>query len=354
MVLKEISMKLTPKENFLRMTRGETPESVPIYSLGPAMRGAPATARVGPLVLAGAQAFLPGLPDPKGRIDCWGVKYVATVETGNQSLPEPGVFILKDIRKFHDTLSLPRLPEGFSWEEQAARDMAVTKVDRSQTAAVALAMFSPFMQLMALMGFTEGLCALHEEPESVKEFFNWAVDFYVPHIVSVLDHYKPDIMFFADDSATKANPFISAEMFREFLKPIYEKMAKPVTDRGIPIQFHNCGRCEDFLEDKFDFGVRIWDPAQVENDLDAVKKKFNNKMCIAGGFEHKAPPGTGSQVKEEEIRQKVRDTIDRYAPGGGYAWSGSAFFLPSADADKQVNAWVSQEAYDYCDGWYSR
>jgi hypothetical protein len=41
-------------------------------------------------------------------------------------------------------------------------------------------------------------------------------------------------------------------------------------------------------------------------------------------------------------------------PGGGYAWAGSAFLNPTSDADRQVNAWIADEAYNYCDGWYSR
>ncbi|AEF84759.1 putative veratrol:corrinoid protein metyltransferase [Treponema primitia ZAS-2] len=344
--------KLTPRENYLKMMKGEVPESVPIYSLGPALKGAPPTVRVGPTVLSGAQAFLPGIPDPNGRVDCWGIKYIATKETGNQAIPEPGVFLLEDIRKYRDVLKLPQLPDGFSWEEQAKKDIAASRIDRTQSCAMALAMFSPFQQTMALMGFTEGLCAFFEEPELVKEMLNWMVDFFVPHIVNVMDYYKPDVMFFADDTATKSNPFISLEMFKDILKPIYMKMAKPVMERGIPIQFHNCGRCEDFLADKIDFGVKVWDPAQVDNNLDEVKRKFGNKMCIAGGFEYKVPPE--SKVDEGQIRQMVRDTVDRYAPGGGYAYSGSAFLNPTNDNDKQVNAWIAEESYDYCDGWYTR
>ena len=40
----------------------------------------------------------------------------------------------------------------------------------------------PFQQLIAFMGFTEGLIAMHEEPEAVKELLHYMADFYVPII----------------------------------------------------------------------------------------------------------------------------------------------------------------------------
>jgi uroporphyrinogen-III decarboxylase len=345
--------KLTPKENFLRMVKGEIPESVPLGAMGFAPRGEPCIRRVGPTILAGAQPFLP--PNPQPRVDLWGVKYVATKETGFGSIPEPGNFILKDVTKWHDVLKKPDFPDDYDWEAQAKKDIEQSKIDTNQSALEAMAMFSPFMQFIAFMGFNEGLCALAEEPEIVKELFNWMLEFYLPQIVNMLDHYKPDSVFFADDTATKFNPFISVEMYRDLLKPIYQKMAKPVMERGIPIHFHNCGRCEDFTDDIIEFGVKVWDPAQVQNNLTEIKRKYSPKFSFIGGFELKLPKGWPEvKIEEEDVRQQVRATIDKYAPGGGYSFTGGVLADPGNTVAQQINAWAGDEAYNYCDEYYNK
>ena len=118
----------------------------------------------------------------------------------------------------------------------------------------------PFQQIIAFMGFSNGLMAIYEEPEAFEELLNFMVDVYMPVVQATVDYYTPDILYLLDDTATSFSPFISPELYRSILKPVYKRLAKPAMERGIPLQFHNCGRCEDFIDDMMDFGVKIWDP----------------------------------------------------------------------------------------------
>jgi uroporphyrinogen-III decarboxylase len=154
-----------------------------------------------------------------------------------------------------------------------------------------------------------------EEPEVVKELLNYMADVYVPIIEKTLQYYKPDLVYMADDTAAERSPFISVEMYRDILKPIYKRLAGPANDRGIPIEFHNCGHSEAFVPDMIDLGVKVWDPAQPSNDINGIKKKYPGKIAMAGGFDFKPPKGWPN-VNEEEIRQQARDVIDKNAPGG--------------------------------------
>lgn len=107
---------MTEKENYLRTLRGEEPEWVPVYSFGP-MPGQerPCTScMVEPLILS--EFRFKG-----GGKDCWGVNYIPTYETGNALLPEPGNFILDDIRHWRDVIK--RLPwkglTGKPWQKNS-------------------------------------------------------------------------------------------------------------------------------------------------------------------------------------------------------------------------------------------
>jgi hypothetical protein len=340
--------KLTPKENYLRLTRGETPDFIPIHTMGVVgYNNETAYKLIGPSLFGGTH----NTPMPQGRKDVWGVNYVSNEETNFACIPEPNNFILKDITKWHDVIKKPEMPEHIDWERLAKADYEQADIDTDQSAAMATIGLMPFQQLIALMGFENGLMAFHEEPDCVKELLDFMADVYMPIIQATVDYYNPDIVYLLDDTAASHNPFISPAMYREFLKPVYARLTKPAVDRGIPIQFHNCGRCEDFIEDMLDVGVKIWDPAQQTNDLLGIKEKYGRRIAMAGCYKW-MPPLTWPEVNEEQIRQTVRDTIDRFAPGGGYAFSGSALGRYGDKTIERVNAWIKEEAYVYGRDYY--
>lgn len=331
---------LSPKENYLRLLRGEMPEYLPIYTMiGPGYNGETATAMCAPNLFGCTHH------SPQGGKDMWGVNYVANEESGFAALPEPNHFMLKDITEWEKVIRNPQMPD-VDWEQMAKKDLETAMIDRSKTAVMLPCELSPFQQLMAFMGFNEGLCAMFEEPDAVKDLLDYLTDFVVGLTEKAIEYYQPNIFYILDDSATKLNPFVSVEMYRDLLKPYYIRLSKPANDRGIPIQFHNCGRCEDYLEDMIDFGVKITDPSQGTNDLKGIKDKYKDKLALAGCWEWIVPE-TWPEVSEEAVRQSVRDIIDTYAPGGGFAFGGGAVGRFGDQTIENVNHWVQEEAYYY-------
>ena len=146
-------------------------------------------------------------------------------------------------------------------------------------------------------------------------------DFYMKVGQRCIDYYKPDIVCVTDDTAAWKNPFFSVEMYRELFKPYHARQAAMGTDRGLPVEMHNCGRCEDFIDDWRDFGVVMWNPAQTSNDLPAVKKKYGRGLVICGGWDIVGDL-QNPDVSEETVKESVYKAIDTYAPGGGYAFCG--------------------------------
>ena len=142
-------------------------------------------------------------------------------------------------------------------------------------------------------------------------------------------------------------------MYEDIFLPIYRRLAQPANDRGLPIGFHNCGRCEDFLDDMVDFGVRLWDPAQIDNDLDAVKVKYRGKLAFAGGWETVMFQDWPNTSKEELI-ESVHQTIDRYAPNGGYMFKAGILKAAGDNSGKEIQAFIRAEALKYMDHYYDR
>jgi hypothetical protein len=331
---------MTEKQNYMMLLRGEQPEWVPRYTYAPDPGGRPvATCQTGPGFLH-KHFYGPGLAQ-----DIWGVTHVPVPEAGGSKMPEPNNFILKDIRKWRDVIKAPDI-SGFDWEAIAKEDLKMLPINREDTALIYSIMAEPFLKLVSFMGFSESLCAMYEEPEEVKALLDYVTDFTMEVGEKSIDYYKPDIFAIADDTATWKNPFFSPEMYRELIKPHHARMAQLALDRGIPVEMHCCGRCEDFIDDWLDFGVVSWNPAQTSNDLAAIKKKYGNKLVINGGWDIlgdlQAP-----DVTEEAVKQSVRASIDQFAPGGGYAFAGG--FLGPLDDESTIrkNKWVSEEVLSY-------
>jgi hypothetical protein len=292
-------------------------------------------------------------PDGKGGlVDMFGVPYTPTPETGGMFLPTPDVFILDDIRHWRDVIKLPSL-ENIDWEGLAKKSLEeldgrlkTQGISRGDVATMLGTHIGYFQMLCNFMGFTEGLMALIEEPDEVHELYSYLADFYDEITRQGLNYFKPDILGITDDTATANNPFMSLKVFREVIKPYHARLGKLAQDRGLPVMMHNCGRCEDFIDDWRDYGVNSWNPAQVSNDLDGIKKKYGNKMVLIGCWDSQGPAGWPG-ASEELIRQAVRDCIDRHAAGGGFMFWGSIYGPVGDQEVENRRRWMTQEYEAY-------
>lgn len=337
---------MTEKGNFALMLKGEQPEWIPIYSMTPVSGRCAPSCIVFPGLLS---ASITGVGTVK---DVFGVTYVEVPDNTKAKVPEPNNFIIDDIRKWRDIIKLPDL-SGIDWEKMAKKDLETFRIDPERQYVEMGLHFGYFQYLMAFMGFTNGLCAMYEEPDEVMALFDYICSFFVDVAERYIDYVKPDIFFMSDDIATWKNPFISLDMYREMVKPFAMRQAKVGLDRGLPVSMHCCGRCEDFIADWQDFGVKIWNPAQTSNDLVAVKEKFGNDLIICGGWDglgHLQSP----DVTEEEVRASVREAMDKYAPGGGYCFGGEYLGAFNDPDIIRKNGWIMDEAVKYGSSFYKR
>lgn len=335
---------LTEKQNYLMMLSGEQPEWVPQYNFGPA----PGATEPVP-----THMFEPPVISQhrlnNGGPDIWGVNYIPTYETGNALIPEPNNFILKDITKWRDVIKAPSL-EGIDWEGMVKKQVEQSGINRTQTAMSLNLHMGYFQTLMSFMGFSEGLMAMYEEPEEVKALLTYLCDFYMEVADRCIDLYKPDVLTLMDDTAAWANPFISPEMYKEFLVPCHDRYAKRGRDRGLKLTMHNCGKCESILDLLVDMGINLWEPAQTCNNLKAVKAKYGNKLCIAGAWDARDRL-LDPDVTADEIIASVDETLDAMAPGGGFAWFG--YFLGPVDDENVIrknnilNTYLDQKCRTY-------
>ncbi len=295
-------MGLTPKENYLRMLRGEIPEFVPSYI-------EPANEMIADELLAPVMA-------PNGPVvTVYGVEYIGSREINWGALPTPGKVILRDITKWRDVIKNPDL-SGRDWE--AYYKKALEGKDR-ENKTLSVHGGDYFLTLVSFMGFEGALISLYEEPEEVKALLEYVSEFYLEVMKRQIQYCKPDIYNLMDDDSALKSPFFSPEMYREFFKPLHKKHCDLALENGMLIERHDCGRCEDFIDDWLELGIRGWNPAQTVNNLPLIKKKYAGRLALAGCWDNQGPLGS-PDVPDDTLREALEKYVSTFAPGGGFVY----------------------------------
>lgn len=242
------------------------------------------------------------------KIDLFGVKWILD-DIG--AMPDTQYIALKDIAKWRDTLHLPDI-NSIDWDEMAKRDLASSDPDKA-TCVMFGNSGNYFITLVNMMGFTEGLCAIYEDPEEVGWMFQYLENWFIQALDKILDAYKPDTVVIGDDVAAANNMFFSVDTFEKLLHPHFQPMIDLIHKKNAFVEFHCCGHCEPVIDILVDMGIDSWQPAQPVNDL----KRLKEKVVINGGWDAAGPGGVPG-ASEDAVRKAARETIEKWAPGGNY------------------------------------
>jgi hypothetical protein len=299
---------LSPKENYLRTLRHEKNEYVP-YG------GGVDSARCGN-----------NLSVERGNassnfVDGFGVHWVASDSAVNALIPEPGVFLLKDITQWKKTITFPNL-ENIDWQRLADEEDALFKIDRDKFAVGYSCSNGPWERLAALMGFEEAMIALMEEPEACYELMDAITDYKIKLAEKIKKYYRADAFTNYDDIATERNLFMAPDTYRKLIKPLHKKLNDAIRNIGmIPIQ-HTCGYAELCIEDYIETGAAGWSAVQPTNNIAGILDKYGSKFCIEGGFNSNGKPGR-LDVTIDELVAEVERCFREYGSKQGCLYFGS-------------------------------
>lgn len=326
---------MTEKENYFRLLNGEQPEWIPYYR--------DAVQWVMP-------SYVNAHMQTEEKIDLFGVKWT-TNDAG--PIADTRIHVMDDICDWREYVHIPDL-DTLDWEAMAEKDLA--DVDRENKIVCAIPQQSMsscfFLPLMDMMGFEDGLCAMWEDPDEVYAFFEYICEHMEKAIDYLVKYYKPDMMLMSDDFCSANGPMIAFSLYEELIRPFYVRLMSKIKGYGLPLEFHMCGKGEQFVEDFVSLGVNVWEPAQPLNDLKMLKEKFGNRLVLNGTWYQSSPAGQEG-APEELVRQSVRDCMDTFGPGGGFVfWDGDP--MGQSDDVKQKFAWLADEARTYGRAFYKK
>lgn len=177
--------------------------------------------------------------------------------------------------------------------------------------------FAHFAEYLSwLMGY-ETLCiALFEQRDLVAAISKKLIDIYQVATRRMLQFDRVKIIWGSDDMGFRTGPLISPDDLREFVLPGHKLLAKMSHDAGRPYLLHACGKLDLIMEDLIE-DVRIDAKHSFEDTIESVvdaKKRYGDRIAVLGGID----VDFLCRSDEEQIRRRVRKTLEACMPGGGY------------------------------------
>jgi len=177
--------------------------------------------------------------------------------------------------------------------------------------------FAHFAELLTwLMGY-ETLCfSLYDQRDLVAAIGQRLLEFYRKMLARILQFDRVKIIWGSDDMGFRSATLISPDDLREFVLPGHKLMAQMSHAAGRPYLLHTCGNVQEIMDDLID-DVRIDARHSFEDAIESVedaKDKYGDRIALLGGIDMDLL----CRADEQQIRQRVRHTLEHCNAGGGY------------------------------------
>jgi uroporphyrinogen decarboxylase len=167
-----------------------------------------------------------------------------------------------------------------------------------------------------LMGY-ETLCyALYDQRDLVAAIAERVNALSEAALKCVLQFERVRIAWGSDDMGFRSGTLIAPKDLREFVLPGHRRLAQLAHDAGRPYILHSCGNLTTIMPDLID-DVCIDAKHSFEDVIEPVtvaKEKYGDRIALLGGID----VDFICRAEQAAVRQRVRDTLDRCLPGGGY------------------------------------
>ncbi|MCP5048487.1 MAG: hypothetical protein GY940_15060, partial [bacterium] len=133
------------------------------------------------------------------------------------------------------------------------------------------------------MGAETFFNALENDPELIAAMFEKVGNIQYETFMRVSEHPCVGAVFNPDDIAHNTGLLVHPKYLRKYMFPGYKKIGDVCRDKGIGYVFHSDGDCTEAMDDLIDCGFHAFNPIQPNcMDIDAVKQKWGDKLCLIG------------------------------------------------------------------------
>ena len=227
----------------------------------------------------------------------------------------------------------PNRPEDW-FPEYEWRTLELVREMTGGTVSVHGELFSPFTQLMELLGYENALVALLTDPEKCRAILGRYVEGCVWYGRELARRGTDAVLM---SSAFAGGGFISRGMYETFVLPfekaVWDSIRAEFPD--IPCYTHTCGAIGDrldLMEATGLDGIDTLDPPPLGTvELDKAKTRLGTRVFIKGNIDSVNTLLLGSY---EAAREDIIRRIQWGMPGGAYILSTACSVAPRVNPDR--------------------
>ncbi len=175
---------------------------------------------------------------------------------------------------------------------------------------------SIFEQVTWLTGY-ERLCyAIYDTPDLIDAMFEKIGSIFHEAAKLIAQFDRVAALFGGDDMGFKTGPMVPPEVLINGSFPWHRKNAQVAHEAGKLYMLHACGDMRLLMDSLLNY-VQIDARHSFEDLIEPVteaKMKYGSRIAVLGGID----VAFLCEASEEQIRKRVRETLDICQPGGGY------------------------------------
>ena len=119
---------------------------------------------------------------------------------------------------------------------------------------------------------------------------------------------EPDVITFPEDLGMQIGPMLSPDQFRKYIKPSYQRLMKPVRERGIVVHMHSDGDIRTLAEDLIDGGVEAVNLQDLVNGIDWIAENLAGRVCVDLDIDRQEITYGGTP---EQVDALIREEVEK-------------------------------------------
>lgn len=175
-----------------------------------------------------------------------------------------------------------------------------------------------------LFGIEPHMFAFYDYPELMHEINEDLTDFNIRAVNALYEIMTPDMIGIAEDMSYNHGPMLSHDLFNEFIKPYYIRLAKAIKQRDTKLMIDSDGNITDMIPWMMDAGIEGVYPLERQANVDLVQIRAEYpRFLMMGGYDKMVMPlGEAAMRAEfERIMPVVRTggyimSVDHQTPPG--------------------------------------
>jgi uroporphyrinogen decarboxylase len=310
-------------DNALRAIRFERPDHIPVvFWINPACwhhypPDALRELRAGhpllfPSVEAGPPALAPWERAGGPYVDAWGCTWETTDDGITGSVVRHPLANWDALESFAPPD--PDKSNGMGPTDWSAIEEEVRRIrDRGEYPVGSLEHGHTFLRLSYLRGYERLLYDMADGDPRLRRLIEMVETFSLGIVRRYID-LGVTMMRYPEDLGMQRGPMLAPAHFREYIKPVYERLMAPARRAGCLVHMHSDGDIRDLVDDLVVSGVDALNLQDLVNGIDWIAAHLKGRVCIDLDIDRQSITRFG---RPAQIDALIREEVEKLGSSAG-------------------------------------